>query len=48
MQIESEGPLYVTFTTFGKPFEFLINQNPLVTADMQRSRVNKTNAGTGT
>ena len=47
IRCESEESFYVAFTTFGKSFDCLMNQNPLVTADTQRSRVNKTNVDTG-
>ena len=33
IRCESEESFYVAFTTFGKSFDCLMNQNPLVTAD---------------
>ncbi len=47
MQLESEEPSHRTFSTLGKSFKCLMNQNPLVTTDTQRSGVYKTDADTG-
>lgn len=45
---KSEGPSHRTFSTLGKTFKSLVNQNLLAATDTQKSRVYKTNPGTYT
>ena len=44
MQLESEEPAHGTFSTFGKSFKSLVNQDSFVATDTQRSGVNETDA----
>lgn len=47
MKLEFEEPSLRIFDTFSKYFEYLMNQNSLITVDTQRSRGNTADAGTG-